>query len=88
MGRCFRKTKDNKMVDAERDAMYGSAQFRARDAVHEKRNGEGSAGSSRHHVGDHLPPRILLPYAGRLDTEGQFTATMYMRPNAVWALEL
>jgi non-lysosomal glucosylceramidase len=21
------------------------------------------------------------------DTEGQFTATMYMRPNAVWALE-
>ena len=22
------------------------------------------------------------------DTEGQFTATMYMRPNAIWALEL
>ena len=83
------KTKDNKMVDAEqgRDVWVG-ANF-ALATLFMKNGMEKEAQEVLDIMSEIIYRRgFFFRTPEGWDTEGQFTATMYMRPNAVWALEL
>jgi non-lysosomal glucosylceramidase len=82
------KTKENKMVEEEqgRDVWVG-ANF-ALATLFMKNGMEKEAQEVLDTMSDIIYRRgFFFRTPEGWDTEGQFTATMYMRPNAVWALE-
>jgi non-lysosomal glucosylceramidase len=82
------KTKDNKMVEAEqgRDVWVG-ANF-ALVTLYIKHGMSQEAQSILNTMSSAIYQRgFFFRTPEGWDTQGHFTATMYMRPNAIWALE-